>query len=524
MNTNHRSFRLSVLILALAGSSSGLFAQAAEAPPTTPAPQAAAAPAREVIEDRWYVLQLDGAKAGWLQDTVSTTPEGHRATDQEIRFTLARAGTNLEISMKTGFVETADGKPVSMTLDQNLGLVKIRSDFAFTEEGVIETTRQGEVARTVKHPKIEGEWLTPGKVRELVKSKLAGTEESFSFRSVSPTAGAKAFDTSVKVLERSVSAEAMGKVVPAVKWETEATAMPGVKNVEWVDSSGSPVRSEVEIAGMRLQMLLSDKQVAQAPFTAPEAMAQTAIVPTGNFPVPARQCKSTIMTIWREDLQPITGFPIGGIQRHTDTRNGEYIIKVDVGWPVHVFPPNDLKPFLAATTACNAEDAEIVKLAKGAFDDSVKSKFEQAKRIRIAVHDHIQKKNLGVGFATASEVVRTRQGDCTEHAVLLAAALRAAGIPSRVVSGVIYTEEFEGMRNVFVYHMWTQALIQRRGATGDLEDNWIDLDATIPGDTYVDAARIALNVSDLSDAENLNTMVALSEVIGKLKIRVELAE
>ena len=38
-------------------------------------------------------------------------------------------------------------------------------------------------------------------------------------------------------------------------------------------------------------------------------------------------------------------------------------------------------------------------------------------------------KDLSVGFATAADVARTAQGDCTEHAVLLAALLRASDIP-----------------------------------------------------------------------------------------------
>jgi hypothetical protein len=87
------------------------------------------------------------------------------------------------------------------------------------------------------------------------------------------------------------------------------------------------------------------------------------------------------------------------------------------------------------------------------------------------------------------------------------------------VSGIIYTEEFEGMRNVFVYHMWTQAFVQR-----GTENNWIDLDATLTGDRSFDGAHIALSASDLSDTETFNTMVGLSQVIGKLKFNVELTE
>ncbi len=485
---------------------------------STAAPTTIPASANKVVSERWYVLQLDGAKAGWMRDSVSTTPEGNRLTDQQITFELARAGTKMEVTMKTGFVETAAGKPVSMSLDQNLGLVRINSNFEFNDEGVLETTRQGDVVRSIKHPKIEGVWLTPSAVEKLVQSKLKTGEKSFSYRTVSPTSGARAFDNSVKVLE-SGTAEAMGKMVPAVKWESEASVMPGTVNTEWVSEDGRPVRSEVEIAGMRLLMLLSDEPVAMSAFTAPEAMAQTVIVPEGTFKMPARACKDAIYTVGRDDNVPIKGWPLGGFQRVTDTGNGKYLIKVDISWPLPMYPLKEPQKYLAATTVCNAEDPEIVAFATKAIEGMGDNNFERAKKLRSAVRDHIQKKSLGVGFGTASEVIRTKQGDCTEHAVLLAAALRAAKIPSRVVSGIIYTEEFEGMRNVFVYHMWTQAFVQR-----GTENNWIDLDATLTGDSYFDGAHIALTDSDLSDSETFNTMVGLSEVIGKLKINIELTE
>jgi len=511
-----RSFSL-LFLLAACGQS---WAQAAPAAPAMPTAEKAAAPAASTVNsERWYVLQLNGDKAGSLRETVTTTPEGHRATDQHIVFSLSRAGTKMEISMKTGFVETADGKPVSMSLDQNLGLVHIQTDYTFTDEGVVEETRQGEVKRRSVNPKIEGEWLTPSGVEKLVQSNLKSGEKSFTFRSVSPTTGVQAFDTSVTVLEPGAQAEAMGMVVPATKWETEMSVMPGTKNTEWVDDSGRPVRSEVEIAGMKLLMLLSDKEVALSPFTAPEAMAQTAIVPTGNFTVPARATKDAIYTVSRDDNRPIENWPLGGFQRTTLQQDGTYIVKVDVSWPVAMWPLKESEKFLAPTTVCNTQDPEIVAFANKAIEGTGDNKFERAKILRLAVNEHIQKKNLGVGFASASEVVRSKQGDCTEHAVLLAAALRAVNIPSRVVSGIIYTEEFEGMRNVFVYHMWTQAFVQRGN-----ENNWIDLDATLPGERYFDSAHIALSVSDLSNTETFNTMVGLSEVIGKLRVNVELVE
>ena len=116
---------------------------------------------------------------------------------------------------------------------------------------------------------------------------------------------------------------------------------------------------------------------------------------------------------------------------------------------------------LKPSTMLRSDDPQIIGLVEQALlqvgaDAGPK---EKAMALRRFVNDHVAEKDLSVGFATASEVARTGQGDCTEHAVLLAAMLRAEGIPSRVVSGLIYVDRFLGHRQVFGYHMWTQAWI-----------------------------------------------------------------
>jgi hypothetical protein len=73
-----------------------------------------------------------------------------------------------------------------------------------------------------------------------------------------------------------------------------------------------------------------------------------------------------------------------------------------------------------------------------------------------------------MGDATALEAFRERRGDCTEHANLLCAALRIAGIPARVECGLVYADSFGG----WVGHAWNSAYVDGR---------WIHLDSAYPG-------------------------------------------
>jgi transglutaminase-like putative cysteine protease len=100
--------------------------------------------------------------------------------------------------------------------------------------------------------------------------------------------------------------------------------------------------------------------------------------------------------------------------------------------------------------------------------------------------------------------------------MLLAALLRAAGIPSRTVTGLVYADGFVGQRNIFGYHMWTQAWLR----DGDDRGRWLDLDATIDEEHPFDATHIAMALSAQENDAMTNDLVAMLPVIGRLSIRV----
>jgi len=109
-------------------------------------------------------------------------------------------------------------------------------------------------------------------------------------------------------------------------------------------------------------------------------------------------------------------------------------------------------------------------------------------------------------FGRASEVARSREGDCTEHAVLLAALCRARGIPARVAMGLVHSEAAGG----FAYHMWTECWLGGR---------WMPLDATL-GQGGIGAAHLKLGHSSLDGAAAIGSLLPSLRVVGGLSIRV----
>ena len=77
----------------------------------------------------------------------------------------------------------------------------------------------------------------------------------------------------------------------------------------------------------------------------------------------------------------------------------------------------------------NSDDPEIIKLAA----KIVGKETDISRKVMLMnswVFRHIEKKNFSVGYASASEVVRNLEGDCTEHSVLFAALAREVQLPA----------------------------------------------------------------------------------------------
>lgn len=152
-----------------------------------------------------------------------------------------------------------------------------------------------------------------------------------------------------------------------------------------------------------------------------------------------------------------------------------------------------------------SDDARIVEMATKAVGAET-DPWRQAMILERLVHDQVAAKNYSQTFATAADVAKSLEGDCTEHAVLLAALLRARGIPARVAIGLVYVPT----EQAFAFHMWTEAFIN---------DRWIGLDGTIGGGGIA-ACYLKLATSSLKDATGLASFLPVAQVLGKLKIEV----
>ncbi len=155
-----------------------------------------------------------------------------------------------------------------------------------------------------------------------------------------------------------------------------------------------------------------------------------------------------------------------------------------------------MKSFLRPEWTIQSEDPKIKDLAREIAGKSG-NPVSVAGKLMEWVYKNVEKKPV-ISVPSALEVLRTKVGDCNEHAVLLVALLRAAGIPARQCVGLVY------MGNRFYYHAWTEAFL----------GSWISMDATL-NQMPADVSHIRLLHGGLQEQAEIISL------INKLTLEIE---
>ncbi len=459
----------------------------------------------------WYRIELAGRPAGWAMEREELRGE-EVVSVSKLRFEVRRGSTVAAVEMESRFVETRSGDPRSAWTKQKLGALPVESTYEFGDDSVVvrhaqadETAGQG---RSETLPLPAGDWATPRQARLRLRRELDRGAREFSIRALDPLFGLEPVTTRW-VLEAEEEEVLTGKgAVRAARWRQTQSYAPQVATLAWVDADALTVRSETSLMGLEMTLVLAPREaVLSQDVEAPELLVRSFVRPDRAIERP-REARRAVyeLTSGGRELPEV---PSVGAQR-AERQGNRARVTVELGSSPRRAESGD--EYLAATTYLPHDDSRIRELLERALGDGREaSAAERAEALRAFVHGYLVAKDLDTVLATASEVAATRSGDCTEHSVLLAALLRAAGIPSRVVSGLIYVERFAGAAEIFGYHMWTQALVGQR---------WIDLDATLAAAPF-DAAHVALATSALGDGESvLQQMARVLPWMDRIEIRV----
>ncbi len=135
------------------------------------------------------------------------------------------------------------------------------------------------------------------------------------------------------------------------------------------------------------------------------------------------------------------------------------------------------------THLVSSDTEEFIALAKRIVGTETNVK-KAALKIKAFVQQQM-KPNAGIGvLRDASEIMKTKEGVCRDYAILTATIMRAAGIPTRLASGLV---NWDGN---FYYHAWVEVWDGQR---------WLGMDSTTP-EAQISAAHVKLSDGNVEEA------------------------
>lgn len=284
-------------------------------------------------------------------------------------------------------------------------------------------------------------------------------------------------------------------------WEVESRDAEGERTVAILDDEGLPLRLEVGIFVA---------QLGEAPTPAADgAKLSSYLAVEGRVPARADALRVAV-TVTGDDPADAPAFRDGPYQKVT--RDGEvYTLQLAAvrgeGLAARGMPlsgvPDDVRQFLAPTAMSQSDDKDIVARAESIVA-GVTDARAAAVRITRWVHENLGKRDGTRGAATAVETMTAGFGDCTEHAALTVAMLRAVGLPARNAGGLVLVPGI--FSSDAGYHAWVEVWI----------GGWVALDPAL-GRMDVSAHYLLLGYSE----PGMNSgSAALSRLIGRTRIAV----
>ena len=414
---------------------------------------------------QWYALMMAGKKCGHCVLKAHTVDGIVTSTEESMMVINRGNGAKLTVNSTLTCKESVDGKPLSFTYKQEALMMNKEIKATIDKDGNLVrtiTTKAGETTKTSKWP--ENTLLLWGASRlNQLKGLKTNTEYKYKYYDVS---NSTSLEHSVKIGSKE-QIDLFGRVVDAVKIKVSLSSSPGSGALDITlyvsPDTKKTLKSITPFMGSTAEQIACDKQVALGENN-PANMTERSLMASPVRIRSPRRTKNLKIIIESKKKDHKLTFPSTDNQKPSTEKDGKTVLEISYSRPSkgEPFPyKGDDKQALEALKPnehVESDHPEIIALAKkavGNYKDTVRA----AQAIEKFVSRYINSKNMQVGYASALETARSRQGDCSEHAVLTAALCRATGIPAEVCFGLVYADSFHTGRQVFVPHAWNRVYI-----------------------------------------------------------------
>ncbi len=439
--------------------------------------------------ESWMTIFQNNRKIGFLHKRIAPNPPGYEL-EENISMRINTMGLVQEINLHT----RADLLP-DMSL-QGFEFEITSGRFQFSAKGTVsgETlTVHSEAAGDGRKNDIplNHKLYLPSAITFALSGERLAAGDRYRFDIFDP-----ALMTQTSVQAEVIGREeipVMGTRVPAARI---SMGFRGLAQTAWIGEDGE-VLKERGVLGMRLEKTTRQDALDYLGAAASQDLtAVAAVSPNREIADP----QSIDMLRVRLGGVNLDGFQLGGERQRFE----DGVLTVQREDLASLPDPSSARPmgalervFLRPEALIQSDHERIRSLVHSILGESPRlTPLDKARLLTEWVHRHIEKRPV-VSLPDALSTLANRMGDCNEHAVLLAALARAAGIPARVEAGLVY------LQGKFYYHAWNLLFIGR----------WVTADALF-GQLPADATHIRLVTGSVQQQADL------MGVIGNITIEI----
>ena len=442
------------------------------------------------FSEYWTGIVFNGEKIGFTHFTIRKGPEpGSQEIRSEATFTLRFLGIEKKINLKSRDVVSND-----------LTLAEFAYEYQIDGSELKVTGRRigAELAATIVTggKPMEQRLAVDGKVYPssviALYPVVHGLEVGREFRYRVYNGETQTFHD----VTQSIAGHESSDLFEGNAFKVQ-TAMGGQRVTTWIGHDGRPV-FELAMHGAMISALedsgAAQRYLALASLNKKESLIEYSLVRPDR---PIENPRG--VSVMRVALQGTEMLPPSDGAQRCSARAAEVFCEMkraSAGTDAGAAPAP--ARYLQPSVTVQSTDPAIRRLAAEIVAGSP-SMNERIARIVQWLQENVEKAPLDV--FSALDVLASRKAECQGHAYLYIALARAAGIPTRMVNGLVYSQDYGG----FLYHSWAESLAG--GA-------WRAVDPTF-GQIAADATHIKL-----LEGESLADLMPLMDWVGKVRIRV----
>ena len=443
------------------------------------------------LGERWFAILIDNEQVGFYRQLTKPLPEGGYRIEGDGSVRMKVMGFTKESSSREIYQVGPNLALKTLEVEQTINGSKSRLSGKMVPGG-LQIKREADGKSNMKTLKAKAE-LFPGPVLNLIPL-FKGTAPGKTLRIFSFDPEEMAIkEVKISVLGEEKTPDGQ----PALKLRNNL--YPFVDNDIWIDQQGNTLLESVrdglvitraeppeKLAGFISGMALSKKDLIYD-------FSLVQIKPPLKQP-PARLAGLSAAITGYGDQIPV----LSNGSQQVERQQGRVVIATgSLRKPTDILLKETSEAYLQPSEGIEATAPEITAKAKE-LTCNVKTDQERIQALVGWTARWLEDSIEDGGSALAA--FNKRQGNCQTHAKLYTALARAAGIPTRFVSGLVSQDGTS-----FLYHSWAESLVGGR---------WVAVDPTF-NQVPADPTHLAL-----FEGNRLADLAPLVGVIGKIKVTI----